>query len=184
MFFLNGEGYLKMAKRIENAVNFSKKKARNVARTEGGRALSLSDEKIYEQASKHANIIKVWLSALDTQVRLAHRELDGQKADNEGYFYHEGMKSKGPHQWHVAKMDINCRCVVIYLVNEMLPELRRGRDYRDANYQQKLADRIDKYMEQGLTYAKALKNAQKEVKPPNVVVPFQTYEEWEKEFVA
>ncbi|WP_397537865.1 phage minor head protein [Rummeliibacillus pycnus] len=179
-----GEGYWKMAKRIENAVNFSKKKARTVARTEGGRALSLSDEQVYKQASKYATVTKVWLSALDNDVRNAHRKLDGEKADKNGYFHFKGMKAKGPHQWYVAKMDINCRCVVIYLVNGMLPELRRGRDYRDANYQQKLADRIDKYMEDGLTYAKALKKAQKEVKPPNVVVPVQTYEEWEKKFVA
>ncbi|MGX9134039.1 phage minor head protein [Rummeliibacillus sp. JY-2-4R] len=179
-----GEGYWKMAKRIENAVNFSKKKARAVARTEGGRSLSLSDEQVYEQASKHAEVTKVWLSALDNDVRSAHRKLDGDKADKEGYFNYDGLRAKGPHQWHVAKMDINCRCVVIYLVNGMLPEARRGRDYRDANYQQKLADRIDKYMEQGLTYAKALNKAQKEIKPPNVVVPFQTYDEWEKKFVA
>lgn len=179
-----GEGYWKMAKRIENAVNFSKKKARAVARTEGGRSISLSDEQVFEQASKYATVTKVWMSALDNDVRSAHRKLDGDKADKDGYFHYDGLKAKGPHQWHVAKMDINCRCIVIYLVNGMLPEVRRGRDYRDANYQQKLADRIDKYMEQGLTYAKALKKAQKEVKPPNVVVPFQTYGEWEKKFVA
>lgn len=179
-----GEGYFKMARRIEQAVGFSQKKSRAVARTEGGRSLALSDEQIYEQASKHADVTKVWLSALDTKVRSTHRLLDGQKSDKEGYFHLHGNKSKGPHKWGIAKEDINCRCVYLQLINGMLPELRRGRDYRDADYQQRLANRIDKYMEHGFTYAQSLKKAQKEVKPPNVVIPFQTYEEWEKKFVA
>lgn len=181
---LSGEGYWKMAKRIENAVGFSSRKARLVARTEGGRSLSLSDEQIFEQASKHAAVKKVWMSALDAQVRTSHRKLDGQKSDSQGFFHHAGLKAKGPHQWHIAKMDINCRCIVMVLINNMLPEVRRGRDYRDANYQQKLADRIDLYMEDGLTYAQALKKAQKEILPPNVTVPYQSYEEWGKKFAA
>lgn len=179
-----GEGYRKMAKRVENVVGFNQKKARAVARTEGGRSLSMSDEKVFEQASKHAKVTKVWMSALDLLVRSTHRKLDGEKADIKGYFHLHGSKSKGPHQWGIAKEDINCRCIVIYLVNGMLPEVRRGRDYRDANYQQKLADRIDMYMEDGLTYANALKKAQKEIRPPNATVPYQTHEEWKKKFVA
>lgn len=176
-----GEGYATMAKRIENAVSFNQKKARLVARTEAGRCRSIAEENAAEKASKHAKMDKVWQSALDLRVRAAHRELDGQKADKEGYFHYDGLKAKGPHLWFRANLDINCRCVVIRLVNGMFPEYRRGRDYTDASYQQKLADRIDKYMEDGQTYAQSLKRAQKEIHPPNKVIKYVEFEDWKKE---
>lgn len=175
---LAGEGYWKMAERIEKAVGFSQYKARAVARTEGGRARSLSDQAVTEEMKKYADIDDVWLSSLDHKVRTEHRKLDGQKADSEGYFYYKGMKAKGPHLWNVAKMDINCRCVKLKLINGQLPAVRRGRDYRDADYQQRLANKIDSYMENGDTYAQAYKKADKRVLPPSNVVLFQSYTEW------
>lgn len=175
---MQGEGYWKMAERIEKAVGFSKHKARTVARTEGGRARSIADDAVTEEMKKYAEIDDMWLSTLDTSTRHAHRKLDGQKADKDGYFHHKGMKAKGPHRWNVASMDINCRCVKLKLINGQLPAVRRGRDYRDADYQQRLANKIDSYMENGDTYAQAYKKANKRVLPPSKVVPFVTYEEW------
>lgn len=179
---LAGEGYWKMAKRIEKAVGFSQYKARAVARTEGGRARSLSDQAVTEEMKKYADIDDVWLSSLDHKVRTAHRKLDGQIADKDGYFHYKGLKAKGPHLWNVAKMDINCRCVKLKLVNGQLPSVRRGRDYKDDKYQQKLADRIDMYMEDGYTYAQAYKMADKEVLPPSTTMPYTTYDEWRKRY--
>ena len=175
---LSGEGYWKMAERSEKAVGFSKHKPRTVARTEGGRARSLSDQAVTEEMKRFADITDVWLATLDTRTRHEHRKLDGQKADSEGYFYYKGMKAKGPHLWNVAKMDINCRCVKLKLINGQLPAVRRGRDYRDADYQQRLANKIDSYMENGDTYAQAYKKADKRVLPPSNVVLFQSYTEW------
>ncbi len=180
-----GEGYSAMAKRIENAVNFSKKKAMLVARTEAGRVRSLSDEAVAEQTAKHAKMGSIWASSLDLRVRSSHRELDGQKADKDGYFHYQGTKAKGPHLWGKADMDINCRCVKLWLVDGKLPEYRRGRDYMDAGYQKKLAGKIDALMaDEGLTYAQALKKAQKAVKPPSTIMPYVTYEEWKKKFAS
>lgn len=180
-----GEGYWKMAKRIENTVGFATKKARLVARTEGGRAMSISSEKSAEQAGKYAKIGKLWQSALDTRVRAAHRVLDGKKADKEGYFHYGGAKAKAPRLFGVANLDINCRCIVLYLVNNMIPEYRRGRDYMDAGYQRKLATRIDKLMaDEGLTYTKALNKAQKQILPPSVKVPYVTLEEWKRKYAS
>ncbi|WP_010305385.1 phage minor head protein [Kurthia senegalensis] len=175
---MSGEGYWKMAERIEKAVGFSKHKARTVARTEGGRARSIADEAVTEEMKKYADIDDMWLSTLDTSTRHAHRELDGQKSDDEGYFHYKTMKARAPHLWNVASMDINCRCVKLKLINGQLPSVRRGRDYRDPGYQQRLADKIAEHMANGDTYAQAYKKANKRVIAPSVVVPFITYEDW------
>ncbi|KKB34636.1 Phage minor capsid protein [Bacillus thermotolerans] len=180
-----GEGYTDMAKRIESAVNFSRKKAMLVARTESGRVRSLSDEAVEKQVSKHADMRGVWASSLDLRVRESHRKLDGQKTDKDGYFHYQGMKAKGPHLWGKADMDINCRCVKLWLVNGMLPEYRRGRDYMDPGYQKKLAERVDKLMaDEGITYVQALKKAQKAIKPPSRSFKYVTYEEWKKGYAS
>lgn len=175
-----GEGYATIAKRLEKAVNFSRKKARDVARTEGGRVRSVARQNSAEVAAKNADMTKAWNAALDLNVRRAHRRLDGQKADEDGYFHYGGMKAKGPHMWGVASMDINCRCKIFFMVNGRMPEVRRSRNYEDPDYQRKLANRIDKYMNEGLTEKQAEKKAMKEIKPPSLVVPYQSFEGWVK----
>ncbi|MFJ7665591.1 phage minor head protein [Lysinibacillus sp. NPDC097195] len=178
-----GESYTDMAIRIENAMGWSRKKAILVARTEGGRVRSQADLAIEEQASKTARLTKVWMSSLDTRVRKSHRKLDGQKADEDGYYHYGAWKSKAPRLWGIASMDIQCRCHTIYMVNDKLPEYRRGRDYMDDTYQKQLAARIDAYMSDlGLTYKQAFNKAYKQVKPPSVTVPFMSYEDWKNKF--
>ncbi|MRX54834.1 phage head morphogenesis protein [Bacillus idriensis] len=176
-----GEGYATMAKRIEMAVGFSQKKARLVARTEVGRARSIAAEKVMEKASEYAEMGAIWMSMLDHRVRESHQELDGKKTDKKGYFHYKAWKAKAPRLWGIASMDIQCRCVKLLLVNGLIPEYRRERDYMDDKYQQKLADRIDKYMaDNGLTYKQALKRAQKEVQAPSRVIPYVSYDDWYK----
>lgn len=76
--------------------------------------------------------------------------------------WHTGLRI-----WGVASMDIQCRFLSIYLVNDKLPEYRRGRDYMD---------------DLGLTYRQAFNKAYKEVKPPSVTLPYVSYYEWRKKF--
>lgn len=142
---LAGEDYSRMAKRITKVVDFSRTKARRVARTEAGRVRSEARLEAGEQASKYAKLDKVWNATLDTHTRNSHRKLDGKKADEEGFFHIRGLKAKGPHLFFVASEDVNCRCSVIYLVNGEYPEVRRAR-----------------------------------VDGKNVVIPYQSYEDWEK----
>lgn len=183
--FISGEGYSDMALRIQNAVGFSRKKAMLVARTEGGRTRSVSNEAVAEQAGKYVKLGKVWMSSLDLRVRFSHRVLDGQKADGEGYFHYNGKKAKGPHLWGAAEMDINCRCGVLQTVNGMLPEYRRGRDYMDPEYQKKLVARIEQLMvDEDLTYLKAFNKAQKQIKPPSVTMEYISYDKWSKKFAS
>lgn len=47
----DGESYWVMAKRLKRVLGFSSNKARTVARTEGGRAVSIAGEKVFEEAS-------------------------------------------------------------------------------------------------------------------------------------
>lgn len=190
---IRGEGYFKMAKQIEDKFGFFQKKARSVARTETGRAMAIADEQVLEQASKHVDVEKVWCSALDMRVRQSHRTLDGQKADKEGFFRYKGLKAKMPHGWNRADMDINCRCVTLKLVNGMLPTVRRGRNYKDKDYQEKLEQKIHQYMKKGirrngkmekLTYAQAFKEASKRIQPPTVTTPYITFDEWYKNMIS
>lgn len=175
-----GESYSELAERLQKTLGFSSTKAKRVARTEAGRVQTLSRMESAEHAEKYAKMTKIWNATLDNEVRSSHRILDNQKADEEGYFHFRGAKAKGPHLFGIASLDINCRCSILYLVNGKRPDLRRARDYKDADYQQKLANRIDKYMEDGMTAKQAENKAKKEIKPPSVVVDYQSYTKWKE----
>lgn len=183
-----GEGYSQIAKRLEKQVGFASNKARLVARTEVGRARSIASERVNEVASQYAETVKVWASMLDNRVRMTHRFLDGKEADNNGVFTYKKNFTTAPRLWvgpDAAALTIQCRCVIVFKVNGKLPEYRRERDYMDDKYQQKLADRIDKYMaDESMTYKQALKKAQKEINPPNRVIPYVTYEDWKEQLTV
>jgi SPP1 gp7 family putative phage head morphogenesis protein len=123
-----GEDYASMARRIEDTVGFSSVKAKRVARTEAGRVQSVSRLDSGEQASKYADFKKVWNATLDARVRKAHRVLDDKEADANGFFHYRGHRAKAPHLFGVARLDINCRCSILFLVNGKRPELRRARN--------------------------------------------------------
>lgn len=182
---LAGESYTDIADRIEKSVGFSSIKARRVARTEGHRAQVQGRLDSAEKASKHANLKKMWDGTLDSRTRKAHRKLDGTVVDFDGVFVSSaGGKGIAPGLMFSAADDINCRCSVLFLVNGQKPEVRRARNELDPEYQKKLAERIEKYMLDGLTAKQAEKKAKKEIKPPSLVVPYQSYEEWANKLKA
>ncbi len=56
---------------------------------------------------------KSWLSERDDDVRDDHRKMDGQIADEDGFFTApNGKKAQYPGGFGVAEQDINCRCVI------------------------------------------------------------------------
>jgi SPP1 gp7 family putative phage head morphogenesis protein len=128
-----GEDYSRMAERLEKALGFSSLKARRVARTEAGRVQTLARLESAKHASKYANLTKVWNATLDNKVRTAHRILDDQEADPDGYFHFAGRKAQGPHLFNVAALDINCRCTILFLVNGKRPDSRRARGRNGKN---------------------------------------------------
>lgn len=185
---LAGESYSQLASRLERRLGMSATKARLVARTEGGRARSLAAEQVNEVASQYVDSVKVWASSLDNRVRKSHRSLDGKEADKNGVFKYKKNFTTAPRLWvgpDAAALSIQCRCSIIYKVGGKLPEYRRGRDYMDAGYQQKLANRIDKHMaNEGLTYKQAVKKAQNEINPPSTTIPYVTYEVWKEQLAG
>ena len=182
----HGRGYSDIAYEIERQLGFSKNKARTVARTEAGRVRAVASELVYMEAGekfKNARVEKIWLATLDHRTRLSHRRLDGKSTNSEGYFIYGKNRTKAPHLWEgpdAAKLSINCRCGVISKVNGQLPMIRRGKDLSDPTYQNKVNEMVDKLMEQGDTYAKALRQALKEVNPPSKTYDYMTYDEWFK----
>ena len=174
-----GESYSRMAKRLEKAMGFSRSKARMTARTEAGRAQTLGRLESLEQVKKYAKTDEFWMAELDKRTRTSHRKLDGQERGKDGYFHYRGMKARGPSLWGVASMDIQCRCDIASKVNGIMPDSRRAKDYDDADYQQRLADRIDELMaDEGLTEKQATRKAKRQIYPPSKIVEFQDYKTW------
>lgn len=124
---LSGESYQKMAKRLRDRVDMDKRKSQLVARTEAGRAQSLGKEDSYQQAKKHADVVKIWDASLDSRTRNTHRHLDGKPADKDGLFHSSGASAKQPRLFGVAKEDIQCRCATRIQVNGREPTVRRIR---------------------------------------------------------
>ena len=124
---IDGKGYKYVAKRIEDLAASDYKKALRIARTEGGRASSLSQQTAYEEAqSVGVKLKKRWLSTLDEATRNSHRLLDGQTVEAEEAFVspETGATGKGPRLMGRASEDINCRCTTIAVVDGYEPELR------------------------------------------------------------
>lgn len=122
-----GESYQKMAQRIREVLGSDRNKALTVVWTEAGRAQILGRLKAIEKAEEYFEVERVWNATLDRRTRPTHRALDGQKADEEGYFHFRGMRAKGPHLWGVARMDIRCRCTVRVQILGEEPRVRRAR---------------------------------------------------------
>ncbi|WP_226639306.1 phage minor head protein [Priestia flexa] len=178
---LAGEGYNDIANRIRKSTHFSAQKARRVARTEGHRSQVQGRIDSATRASKYTELKKMWDGTLDSRTRIAHRKLDGTVVEFNGVFKSPaGGIGTAPGLMFNAADDINCRCSVVFLVNGKKPEVRRARSEEDPIYQKKLADRIEKYMSDGLTHKQAEKKAKKDVRPPSLVIPYQSYEEYYK----
>lgn len=109
-----GEGYAKVAKRVGELTEANYKQALRIARTEAGRVQAVAREKAQSEArSLGIEFDKVWVATLDGRTRHNHAELDGAKADKDGYFEINGLRTKQPHMFGFASEDVNCRCRTI-----------------------------------------------------------------------
>lgn len=125
---VKGESYFKMAGRIKETLGKDAPKALRVARTEGGRAQSLGMTDSLDHAEgRGIQMDRIWVATLDGRTRDSHQSMDGQKADENGYFtLPNGAKTRGPLQSGLASEDINCRCTVITDVDEDTVRRVRG----------------------------------------------------------
>lgn len=88
-----------------------------IVRTEQHRVQSAAVNYSFEVSQKAAErqglrLAKQWVAAQDNRTRDEHDELDGQLADEEGYFEVDGMRAQYPGGFGIPEMDINCRCSI------------------------------------------------------------------------
>lgn len=97
-------------KRIGTEYNINKR----IVNTETHRIKEAAKNKVNEIGN---NIFKIktrkkWVARL-INTRDAHRELHNTYADDDGYWYVGGYKTKYPGGFGIAKLDINCKCKII-----------------------------------------------------------------------
>lgn len=111
--FSTGRDYAFIARQISMRAGVSLGRACVIARTEGHRVTSESEMDCMTTAkSKGADVLKEWISTLDSVTRETHVELDGQIRELEEEFVipSSGAKAMYPGGFGIAKEDIQCRC--------------------------------------------------------------------------
>ncbi|HDZ3345919.1 TPA: phage head morphogenesis protein [Staphylococcus aureus] len=129
---MSGEGYSKIAKAIRDDIGMSKAQSLRVARTEAGRAMSQAglDSALVGQKNG-LQMYKYWHATKDTRTRDTHRHLDGAKKKIDEPFKSSGCVGQAPKLFvgvNSAKENINCRCKLMYYIDEDdLPSTTRVR---------------------------------------------------------
>lgn len=128
--FLHGASYAQASARLAEQGYSSYRRAMMITRTEAGRVQAVAREKAQAEAKELGiEFDKVWVATLDGRTRHNHAELDGAKADKDGYFEINGLRTKQPHMFGFASEDVNCRCRTISrLKNDDAPLLRRDNE--------------------------------------------------------
>ncbi|MGC6569707.1 phage minor head protein [Streptococcus sp. VTCC 12886] len=112
--FLHGASYAQASARLAEQGYSSYRRAMTITRTEAGRVQAVTREKAQLEARNLGiEFDKVWVATLDGRTRHNHAELDGAKADKDGYFEINGLRTKQPHMFGFASEDVNCRCRTI-----------------------------------------------------------------------
>lgn len=129
---MSGEGYSKIAKALRNDLGMSKAQSVRVARTETGRALSQAGlDSAMVAKDNGLDMKKRWYATKDTRTRDTHRHLDGTSVDIEDNFHSSGCVGPAPKLFvgvASAKENINCRCKLLYYIDEdELPTTMRAR---------------------------------------------------------
>lgn len=127
---IRGDSYRNMArgikKKLEGNVN---KNTLRIARTEAHKVQTIAQQDSFDYAeSKGVEGKKVWVATLDSRTRPDHQEMDGKEADEDGYFtFPDGVKTQGPGLSGEPHQDIQCRCALLFVVDD-IPEIRRTRE--------------------------------------------------------
>lgn len=111
--FSAGRDYDSIARQISIRAGISLSRACIIARTEGHRVTSESEMDCMTTAKrKGADVVKEWISTLDSVTRETHVELDGQVRELEEEFVipSSGARAMYPGGFGIAKEDIQCRC--------------------------------------------------------------------------
>ena len=128
---MSGEGYSKIAKALRD--DLGKAQSVRVARTETGRALSQAGlDSAMVAKDNGLDMKKRWYATKDTRTRDTHRHLDGTSVDIEDNFHSSGCVGPAPKLFvgvASAKENINCRCKLLYYIDEdELPTTMRTKE--------------------------------------------------------
>lgn len=129
---MSGEGYSKIAKALRDDIGMTKAQSLRVARTEAGRAMSQAGlDSAMVAKDNGLDMKKRWSATKDTRTRDTHRHLDGTSVDIEDNFKSSGCVGQAPKLFvgvNSAKENINCRCKLLYYIDEEdLPSTMRVR---------------------------------------------------------
>lgn len=110
----SGMSYNDIARNIQNRLDVSFRKAKQIAQNEGQRVkIDAKIDSMQEAKKKGADIVKVWDSTLDNKTRPIHRELDQQHAELDKPFRCSVGEVQAPKKFGRADLDINCRCILL-----------------------------------------------------------------------
>lgn len=103
-----------IARNIQNRMDVSYRKARQLAQNEGHRVQNQATlDGMHEAKDRGADIVKVWDATFDGKTRPIHGQLDGQHAEIDEKFKFSGGEVFAPKQFGIAALDINCRCALL-----------------------------------------------------------------------
>jgi len=121
-----GFGYAKVARRIKKEVNDDYSRIVRIVRTEAARNYTQGHLQLYDNLPEGIKARKRWVATLDTRTRDAHGTLDAQYADENGNFHSPtGAVGPGPGLMNNAADDINERCRIVDVIEDLAPEYRR-----------------------------------------------------------
>jgi hypothetical protein len=137
---------------------YTKARARNIARTESGNALNAArvmaaDHLINQSSPDEPPLRKVWMSILSETTRDAHADLDGVPDDN-GLWDLNGIMCRWPGDVNLPASDrCNCQCTVLVEFG-MSPE---DADALLRDYEQRVIDREEAERERAKRYREWVK---------------------------
>lgn len=179
--FSTGRDYASIARQISLKAGISLSRACIIARTEGHRVTSESEMDCMTTAkSKGADVLKEWISTLDSVTRATHVELDGQIRELEEEFVipSSGARAMYPGGFGIAKEDIQCRCC-------MNQRARWNLDSEEYRYSRAAGEVVsiksDSYREWKGKYFDYISDMEKKVSFPEAVLQIKGIDKTVKE---
>ena len=114
-----GQTTAQVQRRLMDSKAFDAARALMIARTEATRNTNAGALSAFASAADEGVPVQVmWITAGDSGVRDAHRELDGVFVPEGEAFSSSGGSPVGPGQFGSAGQDINCRCNLIPFIDK------------------------------------------------------------------
>ena len=114
-----GQTTAQVQRRLMDSKAFDASRALMIARTEATRNTNAGALAAFASAADEGVPVQVmWITAGDSGVRDAHRELDGVFVPEGEAFSSSGGSPVGPGQFGSASEDINCRCNLIPFIDK------------------------------------------------------------------